>query len=233
MSPKKYQQYLVLSHAKLLLDNRFTLLDTAHLARLYGAGRLHDPFLRCEVMTPGEFACEPESVTIFWGCFDSPFGEVLAMGEPRRLWGLAFVAEIGGDVAFQDMMARWPKARFARSEEKVRHWVDAAFFGCGETSLHLIGTPFQIKVWEALMRIPSGYVTSYSAIADVIGHPRAVRAVGAAVGHNPVGWLIPCHRALRKSGGLGGYHWGLRIKRAMLAYEAAHAEAWDAANETT
>lgn len=233
VSPKKYQQYLALSHAKSLLGNRFILLDTVHLAGLSGTGRLHDLFLRWEAMTPGEFAREAEAVTISWGWFDSPFGEVLAMGTPRGLCGLAFVAEIGGDAALQDMMARWPKARFAKREEKVRHWVEAAFGMRGETSLHLIGAPFQIKVWEALMRIPAGYVTSYSEIADAIGHPRAARAVGTAVGRNPVSWLIPCHRALLKSGGLGGYHWGLRVKRAMLAYEAARAEALDAANEKT
>jgi AraC family transcriptional regulator, regulatory protein of adaptative response / methylated-DNA-[protein]-cysteine methyltransferase len=233
VSPKKYQQYLALSHAKSLLGNRFALLDTAQLAGLSGAGRLHDLFLRWEAMTPGEFARGANAVTIFWGWFDSPFGEVLAMGTSRGLCGLAFVAEIGRDLALQDMMARWPKTRFAERGERLSHWLDAAFSAGGETSLHLIGAPFQIKVWEALMRIPTGYVTSYSQIAGAIGHPRAVRAVGTAVGRNPVSWLIPCHRALRKSGGLGDYHWGLRIKRAMLAYEAARTETSDDVNEPT
>ena len=104
-------------------------------------------------------------------------------------------------------------------------WVSAAFNLQGQTSLHLIGAPFQIKVWEALLQIPSGHVTTYGQIAQSIGNPRAVRAVGTAVGRNPIGWLIPCHRALRKSGGLGGYHWGIPVKRAMLAFEAARTEA--------
>ena len=125
----------------------------------------------------------------------------------------------------QDMVSRWPKANFVEDPMRLKPWVDAAFAQKGETQLHMIGAPFQIKVWEALLQIPSGQVTTYSEIAHAIGNPKAVRAVGTAVGRNPVSWLIPCHRALRKSGGLGGYHWGLPIKRAMLAFETARAEA--------
>ena len=124
----------------------------------------------------------------------------------------------------QDLVQRWPDARFECAPDKIMPWVSAAFNLQGQTSLHLIGAPFQIKVWEALLRIPSGHVTTYSEIAGSIGSPRAVRAVGTAVGRNPVSWLIPCHRALRKSGELGGYHWGLPMKRTMLAYEAARVE---------
>jgi AraC family transcriptional regulator, regulatory protein of adaptative response / methylated-DNA-[protein]-cysteine methyltransferase len=125
-----------------------------------------------------------------------------------------------------DLCGRWPKARFAPDDGRLRPWADAAFAtGTAQTPLHLIGAPFQIKVWEALLAIPSGHVTTYSEIAGAIGSPKAVRAVGTAVGRNPVSWLIPCHRALRKSGALGGYHWGLPVKRAMLAYESAIAEA--------
>ncbi|MDC0540966.1 bifunctional helix-turn-helix domain-containing protein/methylated-DNA--[protein]-cysteine S-methyltransferase [Paracoccaceae bacterium] len=237
VSPKKYQQYLALSHAKTLLSARFTLLETAYLSGLSGTGRLHDLFVRWEAMTPGEFARQADDVTIQWGWFATPFGEALAMGTQRGLCGLAFVEEIGREQALSDMMARWPSARYvpyaggglARQSEglsgELPDWVDAAFLARGETPLSLIGAPFQIKVWEALMHIPSGFVTSYSQIASAIGHPKAVRAVGTAVGRNPVSWVIPCHRALRKSGGLGGYHWGLRVKRAMLAYEAARQEA--------
>jgi AraC family transcriptional regulator of adaptative response/methylated-DNA-[protein]-cysteine methyltransferase len=123
-----------------------------------------------------------------------------------------------------DLRARWPKARFVEAPERVASWVGAAFGGGGEARLHLIGAPFQIKVWEALLQVPSGHVTTYSDIAAAIGHPRAVRAVGTAVGRNPVSWLIPCHRALRKAGGRGGDHWGLGVKRAMLAGEAARLE---------
>jgi AraC family transcriptional regulator of adaptative response/methylated-DNA-[protein]-cysteine methyltransferase len=123
-----------------------------------------------------------------------------------------------------DMAARWPSATYVEDPEWLRSWIAAAFGGAGETRLHLIGAPFQIKVWEALLQVPSGHVTTYSDIAAAIGHPSAVRAVGTAVGRNPVSWIIPCHRALRKAGGLGGYHWGLGVKRAMLAWESARYE---------
>lgn len=224
VSPKRYQQYLALTHAKTLLSDRMTTLEVAQTAGLSGSGRLHDLFLRWEAMSPGEFAKRGAGLQISYGWFTSPFGEVLAMGTDRGLCGLAFTAETGREAAMADMTARWPAASYRHTPDAVASWVEAAFGG-GETALHLIGAPFQIKVWEALLAIPSGCVSTYSGIAGAIGHPRAVRAVGTAVGRNPVSWLIPCHRALRKSGGLGGYHWGLPVKRAMLAYESARVEA--------
>ena len=225
VSPKRYQQYLTLGHAKSLLAERFTTLDAAHAAGLSGSGRLHDLFLRWEAMSPGDYARKGAGLTIRYGWFESPFGEALAMGTDKGLCGLAFAAETGREAAMEDMRSRWPDASYVEEPGALGPWVEAAFHQAGETSLHLIGAPFQIKVWEALLTIPSGQVTTYSEIAGAIGHPKAVRAVGTAVGRNPVSWLIPCHRALRKSGGLGGYHWGLPVKRAMLAYEAARAEA--------
>ncbi len=225
VSPKRYQQYLALDHARRLLRERFTTLEAAHLAGLSGQGRLHDLFLRWEAMSPGEYARRGEGLEIRYGWFESPFGEVLAMGTAKGLCGMAFAAELGRDAAFGDMAARWPKAGFREDEARIRPWVEAAFGQGGAARLHLIGAPFQIKVWEALLAIPSGHVTTYGEIARAIGNPRAVRAVGTAVGRNPVSWLIPCHRALRKSGTLGGYHWGLPVKRSMLAWEAARAEA--------
>ncbi len=224
VSPKRYQQYLTLDHAKTLLAERFTLLDTATETGLSGASRLHDLFVKWEAMTPGEYARKGAGLTIHTGWFDSPFGPVLAMGTDRGLCGLAFGAETGAETTFADMAARWPKARFVENPAALAPWVTAAF-DKGDTRLHLIGAPFQIKVWEALLAIPAGHVTTYSEIARRIGNPKAVRAVGSAVGKNPVSWLIPCHRALRKSGGLGGYHWGLPVKRAMLAYEGAQLDA--------
>ena len=138
---------------------------------------------------------------------------------------MAFVDETGDVAALTDMMARWPNADFTQAPEKIEIWVATAFDQKQDTQLHMIGAPFQIKVWEALLAIPSGNVTTYSEIASAIGNPRAVRAVGTAVGKNPISWLIPCHRAIQKSGGLGGYHWGLPVKRAMLAWESARSEA--------
>ena len=221
VSPKRYQQYLALDHAKRLLAERHTVLDTALATGLSGTGRLHDLFVRWEAMSPGAFARAGAGLEIAFGWFGTPFGPALAMGTERGLCGLAFAAETGADAAMADLRARWPRAGFAEAPERIAPWVTAAFAGRGETRLHLAGGPFQIKVWEALLRIPSGHVTTYSDIATAIGHPSAVRAVGTAVGRNPISWIIPCHRALRKAGGLGGYHWGLDVKRAMLAWEAA------------
>ncbi|PWE32240.1 6-O-methylguanine DNA methyltransferase [Maritimibacter sp. 55A14] len=229
VSPKRYQQYLTLDHARELLRARATLLDTAIETGLSGTGRLHDLFLRWEAMSPGDYARRGAGLDIAWGAFDSPFGEIVAMGTDRGLCGLGFSAECGRAAALEDLRSRWPDARFTHAPERIAPWVEAALGHQGEARLHLIGAPFQIKVWEALLQVPEGHVTTYSALAGRIGHPRAVRAVGNAVGRNPVSWLIPCHRALRKSGGLGGYHWGLPVKRALLAWESARADARETA----
>lgn len=228
VSPKRYQQYLMLGHAKEMLRDHATTLEAAHEVGLSGTGRLHDLFLRWESMSPGEFARNGAGLTIRWGWFDSPFGLALVMGTEKGICGLALAAEMGKDAAMQDLQSRWPNADFIEDADMLRPWVMTAFgaseAGLDKAPIYLIGAPFQIKVWEALLRIPSGHVTTYSDIAATIGNPKAVRAVGTAVGRNPVSWLIPCHRALRKSGALGGYHWGLPVKRAMLAFEAARAE---------
>lgn len=224
VSPKRYQQYLMLNYAQDLLAANHTTLNTAIETGLSGTGRLHDLFIKWEAMTPGEFARKGAGLTISYGWFDSPFGRVLAMGTDKGLCGLAFSDETGDDQAYADMVQRWPDATYLADADRLQTWIDAAFGVSGQTKLFLMGGPFQIKVWQALLDIPSGYVTTYSDIAKAVGNPRAVRAVGTAVGRNPVSWLIPCHRALRKSGGLGGYHWGLPVKRAMLAWESARAE---------
>ncbi len=228
VSPKRYQQYLTLGYAKDMLRNSFTTLDTASELGLSGSGRLHDLLMTWEAMTPGEYARRCEGLEISWGWFDSPFGPTLVMGTQHGICGMAFASESGRAAAQDDLRSRWPKAVFIENPECLSAWVRNAFgqegVHGGSVSLHVIGAPFQIKVWEALLRIPSGHVTTYSEIAGSVGHPRAARAVGTAVGRNPISWLIPCHRALRRSGELGGYHWGLPVKRALLAYEGARAE---------
>ncbi len=227
VSPKKYQQYLTLGHAKTLLRDRCTTLQTSNMVGLSGGGRLHDLFLRWEAMSPGEFAQKGAGLTIFWGWFETPFGPALVMGTKRGICGIGFAAETGKVDTMRDLVARWPKADFVEDPIQLTPWVETAFSADGmghATPLFVIGAPFQIKVWEALMAIPSGHVVTYSQIADHIGHPKAVRAVGTAVGRNPISFLIPCHRALRKSGGLGGYHWGMPVKRVLLAWEAARIE---------
>lgn len=225
VSPKRYVQYLTLDHARRLLAERFTVLDATYESGLSSPGRLHDLFVRWEGMSPGEYSAKGAGLTVRWGWFESPFGEALAMGTERGLCGLAFAADCGRDRAMADLRARWPEARFAEDPAAIAPWVEAAFGAKGEVALAPIGGPFQIKVWEALLSVPSGHVTTYSEIARKIGNPKAVRAVGTAVGRNPVSWLIPCHRALRRDGQLGGYHWGLGVKRAMLAWESARLEA--------
>lgn len=224
VSPKRYQQYLTLDHARRLLADRFTVLDTVGETGLTSGGRLHDLFVRWEAMSPGTYASGGAGLTIRWGWFDSPFGQALVMATDKGICGIGFAAEAGVDATMNDLRARWPKATYMEDTTALRPMADAAFGVSGDVQLSLIGAPFQIKVWEALLSIPTGHVTTYSEIAGAIGKPRAVRAVGTAVGRNPISWLIPCHRALRKSGGLGGYHWGLPVKRAMLAWEAATTE---------
>jgi len=224
VSPKRYQQYLALDHAKSLLAERFTTLETADAIGLSGSGRLHDMFVKWEAMSPGDFARAGEGLTINYGWFDSAFGHALSMGTDRGICGLAFSAEFGPDIAMSDLRSRWPKATYVENPDAIAAWTKSALGLSGDTKLHMIGAPFQLQVWEALLRIPSGHVTTYSEIALSIGRPKAVRAVGTAVGRNPVSLLIPCHRALRKSGALGGYHWGLPIKRTLLAWESARAD---------
>ena len=228
VSPKRYQQYLTLGHAKALLRAQFTTLEAAHSTGLSGTGRLHDLFVRWEAMSPGEFARSGADLEIVWGWFNSPFGPVVVMGTDKGICGLSLAAEMGEEAAIADLFTRWPAAHFTEDPARLRPWVLAAFGMdrvAGPAPLYLIGAPFQIKVWEALLHLPAGKVTTYGAIADAIGSPNAVRAVGTAVGRNPIGYLIPCHRVLRKTGELGGYHWGLPMKRAMLGYEAARADA--------
>ncbi|MGJ8609669.1 MAG: methylated-DNA--[protein]-cysteine S-methyltransferase [Yoonia sp.] len=228
VSPKRYQQYLRLDHAKSMLAENFTTLATADAVGLSGSGRLHDLFLKWEAMSPGDYAKGGAGLTIYWGWFESPFGPAIVMGTAKGICGLGFADEMGAEAAMEDLLGRWPNADFVEDVSFLRPWVDVAFGVSGtdaKAPLYLIGAPFQLKVWEALLRIPSGHVTTYSEIAQSIGSPRAMRAVGTAVGKNPVSWLIPCHRALRKSGALGGYHWGLPVKRALLAWESAREDA--------
>lgn len=223
ISPKRYLQYLTLGNAKRRLRENFTVLDATLDTGLSSPSRLHDLFLTWEAMTPGEYAAGGAGLEIHFGWFDSPFGEALALGTGRGLCGFAFAMESKRAKAFEDMAVRWPRASYSEKPEAIADQVSAAFGG-GAAHLLLSGTPFQLNVWKALLSVPPGSVTSYSELARAIGNPNATRAVGSAVGRNPIAWLIPCHRAVRKSGELGGYHWGLDTKRAMLAWEAIRSD---------
>ena len=227
VSPQRYQQYLALGQARQMLAQRFTTLSTAAEAGLSGPSRLHDMFLTWEAMTPGAYARAGEGLRIGWDWVDSAFGPALVMATDRGICGLGFAAEKGGDWAMADLQARWPRAIYTQ-DPRAGDLGRVALAGKGG-ALHLMGSPLNIKVWEALLRIPPAHVTSYTQIAAAAGAPRAVRAAASAVGRNPITLLIPCHRVLRATGDLGGYHWGLPLKRAMLAREAAQADAQETA----
>ena len=224
VSPKRVQQYLTLDLARRMLASRATVLEVAEASGLSGTGRLHDLFVRWEAMSPGAYARRGAGLAIRHATVPSPFGAAVIMATDRGICGLAFAGDQGIESAQTDLRARWPAATYHLDQTGLGAMARSLWAGhSAEVPLALIGAPFQIKVWEALLAIPDGQVASYGAIATAIGAPRAVRAVGTAVGRNPVAWLIPCHRALRATGALGGYHWGLEVKRAMLAREAARA----------
>jgi AraC family transcriptional regulator of adaptative response/methylated-DNA-[protein]-cysteine methyltransferase len=224
VSPKSFVGHLTFDQARVDLREGKSLLETAFDAGLSGPSRLHDLSLKIEAMTPGDYARGGEGVAIDYGFHPSPFGSALIMASPRGICGIAFADEGVEKKALADMMARWPKARFTQAPERTRRYAQQIFQPGNDREklrLHLLGTPWQLKVWQALLAIPEGRTSSYRAIAVLAGNPKASRAVGTAVGRNPIAWLIPCHRVLGSSGALTGYHWGVERKRAMLALEAA------------
>lgn len=224
ISPKRFQQALALQVARGRLDAGGSLEASADAAGLSGTGRLHDLFLRWEGMTPGAHAAGGAGLVLEHGLFDGPLGRVWAAGSARGLAGLGF-AHQGEAAAEAEMRARWPGARLVPAGPVLEGWVAAALARRGTVALAPLGAPFQVQVWRALLSVPEGETTSYGALARAIGRPRAARAVGQAVGANPVAWLIPCHRVLRASGALGGYRWGEGAKRRLLALEAARRSA--------
>ncbi|MBB5275106.1 AraC family transcriptional regulator of adaptative response/methylated-DNA-[protein]-cysteine methyltransferase [Rhizobium rosettiformans] len=229
LSPKAFLQAVTLDHAKRLLGREeLPLLETSLELGLSGPGRLHDLFVTHEAMSPGEWKARGAGLTIRYGYHPSPFGLALVMITDRGLAGLAF-ADPGGEIAcFEDMTQRWPNALYVEDVEATALYAARVFhperWSADEPlRVVLIGSDFQIRVWESLLAIPLGRAVTYSDIACKIGQPTASRAVGAAVGRNPISFVVPCHRALGKSGALTGYHWGLTRKRAMLGWEAGKA----------
>ncbi|WP_160009013.1 bifunctional helix-turn-helix domain-containing protein/methylated-DNA--[protein]-cysteine S-methyltransferase [Rhizobium sp. 18055] len=229
LSPKAFLQAVTLDHAKRLLrQEALPLLETSLEVGLSGPSRLHDLFVTHEAMSPGEWKARGGGLTIRYGFHPSPFGIALVMVTDRGLAGLAF-SDIGDETAcLEDMTCRWPNAEYVADREATIAYAARIFEPGRWTSdqplrVVLIGTDFQVQVWESLLKIPFGRAVTYSDIASDIGRPTAMRAVGAAVGANPISFVVPCHRALGKSGALTGYHWGLTRKRAMLGWESAHA----------
>ncbi|WP_243295222.1 bifunctional transcriptional activator/DNA repair enzyme AdaA [Geothrix mesophila] len=226
VSPKRFLQVLTLAEAKRMLAESRSLLDVSHAVGLSGPGRLHDLFLRLERMTPGEYKAQAGGLTIHWGVAETPFGPALFAALDRGLCGLAFLGEDGQDGALAELRARWPGARLERGDALIQPYAEAFEAhmrdgGGRPLSLVLKGTPFQLRTWEALLRVPPGQAVSYRDLATLSGAPGAVRAVGTAVGQNPIAWLIPCHRVIQATGALGQYHWGAPRKQAILAFERA------------
>ncbi|MCT4655591.1 MAG: bifunctional helix-turn-helix domain-containing protein/methylated-DNA--[protein]-cysteine S-methyltransferase [Cohaesibacter sp.] len=227
LSPKGFVQAVTLDHAKDLLDQSASLMETAFEVGLSGPSRLHDLFVTHEAITPGAYKSKGQDLTIRYGFHPCPFGIALAMITDQGLAGMAFCDPGGEQDALEDMCSRWPKAKYVQDQEGTLPYVNRSF-NMGSWSedqplrITLIGTDFEVRVWETLLKIPLGHATSYSRIAQHLGKPSASRAVGTAVGRNPISFVVPCHRVVGKSGKLCGYHWGLTRKQAMLGWEKGH-----------
>jgi AraC family transcriptional regulator of adaptative response/methylated-DNA-[protein]-cysteine methyltransferase len=230
LTPKAFLQALTLDSARSLLRSSASVLDASYEVGLSGPGRLHDLFVTHEAMSPGEWKAGGEGITIVYGFHPSPFGTALVMTTERGLAGLAFADPDQEQAALVDMRSRWPKARYvqdaARTAPMAQRIFDPTLWRPDRPlRVVLIGTDFEVRVWETLLRIPMGRAITYSDIAGSIGAPKAARAVGAAVGKNPISFVVPCHRVLGRSGALTGYHWGLTRKRAMLGWETGQVAA--------
>jgi len=234
LSPKAFLQAITLDNAKALLAASASVLDTAYEVGLSGPARLHDLFVTHEAMTPGDYKTGGLGLTMRFGFHPSPFGEAILIATERGLAGLGFVDDGDRQAALADMTRRWPKAEYIEDEAATAPLARRIFNPSqwqAEQPLRvvLIGTDFEVRVWQTLLRIPRDRATTYSDIARHIGKPAACRAVGAAVGKNPISFVVPCHRVLGRSGALTGYHWGLTRKQAILGWEAGRSLGVDAA----
>lgn len=223
VSPKKFLQYMSIEYAKKVLKES-TISDAAYETGLSGTSRLHDLFVNIEGMTPGEYKNGGENLSIHYSFSESPFGDIIVAATSKGVCHLAFTDD--PKEAFHILQEKFPNARYSETVDAIQQ--NALFIftqdwsKLGEIKLHLKGTAFQLKVWNALLEIPMGRLTTYGNIASKLNNPNASRAVGTAIGDNPVAFLIPCHRVIRSSGELGGYHWGLTRKAAIIGWEATH-----------
>ena len=225
VSPKKFWRYLSSLRAKSSLSEGKTLFDTAHDAGLSGTGRLHDLFVTIEGMTPGSYKNGGRSLTIRYSVSESLFGDLLIASTDRGICKIAFIGDEPATFPCADLKAEFPEATFLRQSDSFQQ-AALKFFSKEQSDpedvgLCLKGTPFQIKVWEALINIPEGQLRSYSEVAEMIGNPKASRAVGSAIAKNPAAWMIPCHRVIKSTGEFGNYRWGSDRKTAMIGWEAA------------
>jgi len=225
VSPKKFSRYFSSQRAKSSLVEGKTLFDTAHDAGLSGTGRLHDLFVTIEGMTPGSYKKGGRSLTIRYSVSESLFGDLLIASTDRGICKIAFIGDEPATFPCADLKAEFPEATFLREPDSFQQ-AALKFFSTEQSDpedvrLCLKGTPFQIKVWEALINIPEGQLKSYSEVAEIIGNPKASRAVGSAIAKNPVAWMIPCHRVIKSTGEFGNYRWGPDRKTAMIGWEKA------------
>jgi len=230
VTPKRFLQTLTVERAKALLAHSKPLLEVSDLVGLSGPSRLHDHFVKLEAVTPGEYKNAGSGLTINYGISETPFGLVFLATTARGICKIAFVNSSDIGAPLEQLVAEWPNAQVVENIEATGELVDNLFQAkAAETevsqpvSLYVRGTNFQVKVWKALLQIPLGALTSYSEVATAVGSPKAVRAVGTAVGANPAAFAIPCHRVIRQSGGIGGYRWGETRKHAIHAWESARA----------
>jgi AraC family transcriptional regulator, regulatory protein of adaptative response / methylated-DNA-[protein]-cysteine methyltransferase len=224
LTPKAFLQALTLNHARAMLKDSASILDTALETGLSGPGRLHDLFITHEAMSPGAYKSKGAGLLISYGFHPSPFGVALLMVTDHGLCGMGFVDQ-NVETALQDLQRRWPNAQYTEDSAKTAIYAARIFapeqWQDGQPlRITFIGSDFEIRVWQSLLKIPMGRAVTYGDIASSIDNPKAARAVGAAVGRNPISFVVPCHRVIGKSGDLTGYHWGLTRKRAILGWEA-------------
>jgi len=224
VSPKKFLQYISLQHAKQILNNtQSTLFDTAYQTGLSGTGRLHDLFVKIEGMTPGEYKNKGENLSINYSYEESLFGKILVASTNKGICYMGFSDE--KNIAFSELEKRFPKANFIQQTDEIQQNALLIYTQdwskINQIKLHLKGTDFQLKVWEALLKIPMGNLATYGNIAKEIQKPKASRAVGTAIGSNPIAYLIPCHRVIQSTGIFGGYMWGTIRKTAIIGWEAS------------
>ena len=226
LTPKAFLQAITIERARELLRDSATVLDAAYEVGLSGPGRLHDLFVTHEKLTPGDY--RRDDLVLSYGYHPSPFGEAIVVAAQRGLTGLGFVDDGDRTAALADMQRRWPRARFEPDDEATAPLARRAFDSeqwrpDQPLRVVMIGGDFEVRVWETLLSIPLGRMTTYGDIANKLGKPTAARAVGTAVGRNPISFVVPCHRVLGRSGALTGYHWGLTCKQAIIGWEAGRA----------
>lgn len=223
-TPKRFLQALTLERGKRMIEEGHSLMDISHSIGLSGSSRLHDHFVKLEAVTPGEYKNQGQGVAVQYGFHDTPLGRMLVAATQRGFCRMEFMDYRCAEEVLTELRKDWPKAALVRSDQSTGHVIDVLFreqadWQGGPLSLHVAGTNFQVAVWRALLRIPFGKLASYSQIAKALGYPKASRAVGNAVGANPVALLIPCHRVIRQSGALGEYRWGSAKKQMVQTWE--------------